>query len=620
LQISTSQPSSVRLVREELAFEQNLSPVVPRFVMPHSPAVNAAQHVGCLILVAIISGCSSQVRRFPLRDPLWRDPDLNPVAVACKKDPTSKPPGELVCTPEPYESSFAWDAADNTLFRPLSRFFAVDPAGEAVNVNSFDEVPDSSWFENRMGKRSMSVAELVEGPCKGLVLDEDGPDGSWEIDQGKMNGANPGFRVRVKKTKFMLKSDPPIQPERATGATAIAARLYHAAGWHVACDSVEYVRPSLLKLRPGLTVTDNSNVSRPFDERALKEILKNAARRNGKVRMMASRWLPGRSLGPFTYDGIKKDDPNDIILHEDRRDLRGARLMAAWLNHFDSREQNTMATWMPTNPKKAKTSKGYVKHWYIDLGDCFGSEWDWEGISKRLGHAYYLDIPYLLEDFLTLGLQVRPWDRAKHTPGAGVFGYFDSKDFEPAGWHGGYPNPAFARMSEADGAWFARILARFTKEHVEAAVGVGNYTDPFHSRFLIHHLLVRQAKILTRYLGKLSPLADVAMTSPDTLCANDLAYKSGLFAKKHFRYSAVQTSGDTLDHHRALTPSFPKSGRVCVQIPHVMAESSAAKDDPQRYVLVEIRNAQAPGPLVAHLYDLGPKLGFRLVGIERPSN
>ena len=36
--------------------------------------------------------------------------------------------------------------------------------GEAQNVNTLDEVPDSSWFTNRHGVRRMSREELVRGP------------------------------------------------------------------------------------------------------------------------------------------------------------------------------------------------------------------------------------------------------------------------------------------------------------------------------------------------------------------------------------------------------------------------------------------------------------------------
>ena len=39
----------------------------------------------------------------------------------------------------------------------------------------------------------------------------------------------------------------------------------------------------------------------------------------------------------------------------------------------------------------------------------------------------------------------------------------------------------------------------------------------------------------------------------------------------------------------------------------------------RRLVNVELWNGEAKGALRAHFYDLGPKQGFKLVGIERPS-
>ncbi len=34
----------------------------------------------------------------------------------------------------------------------------------ALNVNTVDEVPDSSWFTNRIGRRELSLDEIVRGP------------------------------------------------------------------------------------------------------------------------------------------------------------------------------------------------------------------------------------------------------------------------------------------------------------------------------------------------------------------------------------------------------------------------------------------------------------------------
>jgi hypothetical protein len=60
---------------------------------------------------------------------------------------------------------------------------------------------------------------------------------------------------------------------------------------------------------------------------------------------------------------------------------------------------------------------------------------------------------------------------------------------------------------------------------------------------------------------------------------------------------------------------------VCVDIPHRQfpASLSPAADSAERYVIVDITNGYAPGPLRVHLYDLGEQGGYRLAGIERPS-
>lgn len=53
-------------------------------------------------------------------------------------------------------------------------------------------------------------------------------------------------------------------------------------------------------------------------------------------------------------------------------------------------------------------------------------------------------------------------------------------------------------------------------------------------------------------------------------------------------------------------------------IPHNRSRVGAPDGDPSRYVRVRVDDGVAPGPLVAHLYNLGPIRGFRLVGLERP--
>ena len=575
--------------------------------------------LGGLGLLLLGTGCGTSTRRFALRAPMTRDTDLDPVYVPCREedDDKDKSKKKKVCTPESYESPFAWDGANQIAFRPLARFFAVDPGGESANVDAFDEVVDSAWFTNRMGTAPFGPDEVARGFCDKELDGSTVKDGEWPIDQGKPNGANPGFRVNVKGLgKFMLKSDPDGEGERATGATSIATRMYYALGWFSPCDSVLYFKPSALKLKPGLKVTDNSGVTRTFDEKMLKKILDGAQHRGELVRMVASKWLPGRTIGPFTYSGKRSDDPNDVINHEDRRDLRGARVIAAWLNHFDSREQNSMDTWMSLDPQNPDGGPGYTRHWYIDLGDCFGSQWTEDQISRRLGFSYYLDLQHVGEDFISLGAIERPWERARK---GGTFGYFSTRDFVPEDWRGGYPNPAFGRMTEHDAAWGTRKIARFRDEHVAAAVKAGNYTLPEDSDYLIKTLIVRRDIILKRYFKNLSPVGELKTSPEGELCGIDLARYSHVFDDATFKYGAKVFTGARLAPSGEAPVRADKEGSVCVTIPHRAPDGGAPDSDASRYVVVDIANGQAPGVLRAHLYDLGPKKGFALVGIQRPA-
>ena len=538
------------------------------------------------LFVITLTGCAAApLRRFPVREPLLEDDDTHPWRSAC--GPDVHRPEKTTCLPPEYVSSFVWDGADAMIFHPVSRFLAVSPAGESVNVNALDEVPDSSWFQNRLSRHPLSADEIAAGACTGAPPNT---EETWTIDAGKANGANPGFRVTTASgEKYLLKVDERGHPERATGADAIATRMYHAAGYWTGCDRVVYARRDILKLQPNLHYADNSGIQRPFGQKELDEILDGAARRGDTYRFIASKWLEGKPLGPFTYEGVRKDDPNDVVPHEDRRELRGQRVLAAWLGHFDAREQNSMTTWLTRRESDAESAPGHIRHWIMDLNDCFGSEWKWDKVTRRIGHSYYFDGKDIAFDYLSLGIPQRPWDRAKRPKDGEIFGYYDADLFEPEDWKPGYQNPAFLRMSELDAAWMARIIARFTPEHIERLVKMGDFTQPKHAEYLRRTLIGRQQKILRRYFSIASPIADLEVHGSE-LCAVDLANMAN--PSERFRYSA-RASG-----HPLLVTVHP-SGRICVPIP---------KND---YVVIELDNGVAEHPLAAHL------AGTRLVGIER---
>jgi hypothetical protein len=104
-------------------------------------------------------------------------------------------------------------------------------------------------------------------------------------------------------------------------------------------------------------------------ERDLDALLHQAARRtDGRYRVVASKAVEGRPLGPFSYYGVRPDDPNDTIPHEHRRSLRGLRMFAAWINHVDVRSENSLDTVV-----RNETGLNVVRHHLIDFNATLGS-------------------------------------------------------------------------------------------------------------------------------------------------------------------------------------------------------------------------------------------------------
>ena len=553
-------------------------------------------------VLTLVVGCGGGgVRKFPLKDPLWVDQDKRPFAEE----------------PDEYFSPFYWDGANQMLFRPLARFFAVDPAGESVNVNALDEVADSAWFTNRIGRKPMTPAELAEGACTGHAPID--PAGPWTVTGAKPNGANPGFLIKAQDgRRYLLKFDGVIQGARPTSADVMGSKIYYAAGYTTPCNRVIFFDRSILKISPDAESENEDGDKVPMTDKDLDVIFEKAMRLpDGRYRGSASLFLDGKPIGPFTYEGTRSDDPNDIIPHEDRRDLRGMYVLAAWTNHFDSREQNTLDTWHEVEGKG-----GYIRHNMIDFGDCFGSIWEPPMMGRRIGHSYYLDIPDVFADLFSFGIGSRPWQpsKARFGKSGAVFGYYGIERFVPDQYKPGYPNPAFSRVSERDAAWMTRILAEFTDDHVRAFIREAKLHDDFLEKELLRVVLGRRDKIYQRYLTNLSPLSHPEVgTGPEgpELCMRDLAVYSKVTPQGARSYTARGWMTDSLKPIPK-GPARPSGDhRVCINLPAVPGASESSPE----YLIVQLdaksRGAPPPKPVRVHLYHLGGST-FRVVGLHRP--
>jgi hypothetical protein len=570
---------------------------------PRTRNFNATvQRAACAsALLAGLVACASAPAPFPQSPPLWHDPDQVPYG----------PP------PEEYISPMVWDVADQTIFYPLARVFAVDPAGESTNVNALDEVPDSSWFTNRIGLFGMTPAEVALGPCAAGSSD---PPTPWQVTGAKPNGANPGFIIKdASGQRHLVKFDGTVQGPRATSADVVVSKLYHAAGYTVPCNRVVHFQKADVTVREGAKAETASGAEEPLTQKHLDEVFAKAlVLPDGRLRASTSLFLTGKPIGPFTYQGTLDGDPNDVIPHQDRRELRGMRLLAAWTQHFDAREQNTLSMWIAESE-----AQGYVRHGVIDFGDCFGSIWEPPTLGRRLGYSHYFDLSETFADWFTLGIRQRPWDDARFGASGKVFGYFQVENFEADEWKGGYPNPAFSRMSERDGAWMARIIAQFGDAHLRELVSIARLESPALDAELLRILSGRRDRVLERYLTRLSPLSLPAMRSGTSaeLCLRDLAAQSGV-RRGHGRGYAVTVHGRDPAGGAAqrLEPVRAVAGhRLCATLPRVPGASEKAPS----YLVVDWVS-QSEGyppefPARVHVFDLGPR-GFQIVGLERPES
>ena len=95
-----------------------------------------------------------------------------------------------------------------------------DPAVNvrAQNANTIDEVPDSSWFTNRIYSKALSVQEITRGPN---TIDGPAP-GKWTIIRAKSAGVAPGFTVRDETGEvWFLSFDPDGYPVAPTAADRV---------------------------------------------------------------------------------------------------------------------------------------------------------------------------------------------------------------------------------------------------------------------------------------------------------------------------------------------------------------------------------------------------------------
>ena len=402
--------------------------------------------------------------------------------------------------PRTTEISYYWDVIDHSAIRPIAR--TLDPVvglrrlsgkkREAANLDARGQVQlPSTWWQPRLGYREVSVEQMLHGPGPG-----GGPAaGPWTVTRAKTQGVTPGFFIKdAAGDDFIIKFDPRTQPEMATGADVVSSYLFWSAGYNTPDNVIVSFRREDLRFKSGALYKDPVGRKRPITEAFLDTLVsKLAAREDGSYRAVASRLLRGRPLGPFEYRGRRRDDPEDLIPHQHRRELRGLWTICSWLNHADSRGPNSLDMWVKEN------GRSFVRHHLIDFGSCLGSG-ALAARSPQTGSEYFVDYGVMLRSLVTVGLYRSRWETTVD-PNLPSIGFIEADAFDPAGWRPDYPNPAYDERTAEDARWGAKIVAAFSDEHIRAAVEQGRYSDPRATEYLTRVLIQRRDRIARHWLG-----------------------------------------------------------------------------------------------------------------------
>ena len=543
--------------------------------------------------------------------------------------------------PEPQEETDGqwalWDGADKMIFYRIGQLFNLsrslrtmgtwvglaDPM-EAQHIDAFDEVPDSTWFTNRHALTRLSSDDLA----RGTTTEQGAPDmtGPWTAISAKESlGSTPGFVIRdAKGETYLLKFDPPLHPEMTTASEMISSRFLHAAGYHVPEHYLVDVDPKRIVVGATAKFRGRYHVPRPMTDEDLTAIMERVPHRpDGTIRAMASKFLPGIPKGPFLYVGQRADDLNDRIRHENRRELRGFRVIAAFLNHTDTKAANALDMYDP--------KERYLKHYLIDFSSTLGAD-NADPQLTRFGNEYFLDFGTIGRSMVEAGFYVRPWEVPvkMEYPAAG---YFESDYFDPERWRPTYPNPAFLRTTLRDAYWGAKIVTSFTDDDIDAIVHTGGFTDLRAERYIADVLKARRDKIGRYYFSLVNPLERFSLV--DTTSGQQALVFENLALSRH--YAPAETATYRCVIRRYVRRGFDREvvpvvhivdtprillNRSLIQTLQLQLEKAGDPTKDRSVAAIEIQTSYDKGGhwsegVTAYL-QFAPEAGrFHLIGLDR---
>jgi hypothetical protein len=538
--------------------------------------------LGLILLAFVVSPAGAQQRKFYDDDPILREPSTRDASGAKNRD-----------------IDLMYDLAKNLFGVPR------DPKlVQAKNINTIDEVPDSDWFTNRILARPLSIEEAVKGPDTGS-----GPaPGKLIVTRAKQSGVTPGFTIKDSAGQtWFVQFDAPGQSEAASGATVVATKLFYTLGYFQTENYISLLDPQTLEIGESAQVDTPSGNVRAMKMDDIRKVLDRADKRpDGKYRIIASRGIPGRVIGGFKYAGTRKDDPNDIVPHEHRRELRALKVFGAWTNLVDMKAGNTLDTVITEN------GRGFIRHYLQDVGSTFGTgalaprEWD-------EGYEYIFEQDKAMRRLVTFSLDLEPWQTIPYKEYKSI-GRFEGDYFKPENWKPRIPTAALANARADDNFWAARRVMAFSDELIRAIVKTGQYSDPAAEKYLADVLMKRRDKIGQAYLPAVNPLVDFQLDGSGVLTFVNPAVSGGFATAPIGGYEARWYRFDNASGATNPIGSPTVSKELKIQAPAGLPTGGG------EFVKIEVSAIDSPNgswkiPVQVYFRRLAD--GWKLIGLQR---
>ena len=146
----------------------------------------------------------------------------------------------------------------------------------------------------------------------------------------------------------------------------VATKIFWALGYNQVETFLTTLRPKQVEFDPDATLAGRPAIGRGSPRTtSTRSSSAPRATRTAPIASPRAGSFRGNSR-QLSLPGTRSDDPNDLVPHEHRRELRALHVFGAWTNLTDLKAGNTLDTLVTEN------GRGIVTHYLQDVGSTFG--------------------------------------------------------------------------------------------------------------------------------------------------------------------------------------------------------------------------------------------------------